>query len=60
VINVAAGGYFMSWVARKADATTDFMAEQLGAFARMPSWAYGQLTQEELGACAGGSPLSRR
>ena len=47
---MAAGAYLGSHVARKYDATNNFLAEQYSAYTRMPTWAYPQLTAAELGA----------
>lgn len=49
---MAGGGYLGYHLSRKYDATNGFLAEQFGAFSKMPSWAYGQLTPAELGALA--------
>ena len=49
VINMVGGGYIGYHVAQKYDATNGFLAQQFGAYTKMPTWAYGQLTSEELG-----------
>jgi hypothetical protein len=58
VINAVAGAAIMRWVAVKYDGTAAFMAGQMGSYAKMPTWAYDSLSDEELGACA--SPVGRR
>lgn len=50
VINAAAGATLLNWVAHKYDGTQAFMTGQIGAYAKLPTWAYDALNQEELGA----------
>lgn len=51
VINAVAGATIMRWVAIKYDGTSAFMAGQMGSYAKMPTWAYDSLSDDELGAC---------
>lgn len=50
VINAAAGGVMLNWVAHKYDGTAAFMEKQMGSYSKLPTWAYGALNDEELGA----------
>lgn len=40
----------MNWVAHKYDGTASFMEGQMGSYSKLPSWAYGALNEQELGA----------
>ena len=52
VLNALGGAAMLNWVAHKYDGTHAFMQTQLGAYAKLPTWAYDALNEEELGACA--------